>query len=65
MFWKSKEVSTEVKSSVNVFVPLCLGDLLHELSNDGAKDQFQYFVEQFILPVMVSSAKVNYPLQTV
>ena len=35
------------------------GDLLHELSNDGAKDQFQYFVEKYILPVMVSSAKVN------
>ena len=39
---------------------LCLtGDLLHELSNDGAKNQFQYFVEEYILPVMVSSAKVQ------
>ena len=36
------------------------GDLLHELSNDGAKNQFQYFVEEYILPVMVSSAKVNF-----
>ncbi|XP_015776784.1 PREDICTED: BTB/POZ domain-containing protein KCTD20-like [Acropora digitifera] len=36
-----------------------LRDLLHELSNDGAKDQFQYFVEKYILPVMVSSAKVH------
>lgn len=35
------------------------GDLLHELSNDGAKNQFQYFVEEYILPVMVSSAKVK------
>ena len=35
------------------------GDLLHELSNDGAKNQFQYFVEEYILPVMVSSAKVQ------
>lgn len=34
-----------------------LRDLLHELSNDGAKNQFQYFVEEYILPVMVSSAK--------
>lgn len=40
---------------------LCLtGDLLHELSNDGAKNQFQYFVEEYILPVMVSSAKVQW-----
>ena len=44
----------------NVHMLLCwTGDLLHELSNDGAKDQFQYFVEKYILPVMVSSAKVH------
>lgn len=39
---------------------LCFaGDLLHELSNDGAKNQFQYFVEEYILPIMVSSARVQ------
>lgn len=44
----------------DVHMWLCwTGDLLHELSNDGAKDQFQYFVEKYILPVMVSSAKVH------
>jgi hypothetical protein len=35
------------------------GELLHELSNDGAKNQFQEFLEQFIVPVMVDAAKVK------
>ena len=34
------------------------GHLLHELSNDGAREQFQAFVHEFILPAMVASAKV-------
>ena len=28
--------------------------LLHELSNDGAQDQFEHFLEELILPQMVS-----------
>ena len=36
----------------------CLGDLLHELSNDGAKEQFKKYLEIDILPLMVQAAKV-------
>ena len=31
-----------------------LRGLLHELSNDGAQEQFEVFLEQLILPEMVS-----------
>ena len=31
-----------------------LRGLLHELSNDGAQDQFEAFLEELILPEMVS-----------
>ncbi|KAK2149717.1 hypothetical protein LSH36_440g01006 [Paralvinella palmiformis] len=34
-----------------------LGGLLHELSNDGARDQFSVFLEELIVPRMVESAK--------
>lgn len=30
-----------------------LRGLLHELSNDGAQDQFEQFLEELILPQMV------------
>ena len=43
-----------------LFCTLVSGYLLHELSNDGAKNQFQEFLHECILPVMVSSAKVVY-----
>ena len=33
-----------------------LGGLLHELSNDGARDQFNVFLEELIVPRMVESA---------
>ena len=36
-----------------------LGDLLHELSNDGAKEQFRGYLEINILPIMVQAAKVK------
>jgi len=32
--------------------------LLHELSNDGAKKQFEMFLENDIFPVLVESAQV-------
>ncbi len=32
--------------------------LLHELSNDGAKKQFEMFLENDIYPVLVESAQV-------
>ena len=34
------------------------GSLLHELSNDGARQQFNAFLDDLILPQMVSSAQV-------
>ena len=34
------------------------GSLLHELSNDGARQQFNSFLDELILPQMVSSAQV-------
>ena len=37
----------------------CLGDLLNELSNDGAREQFKKYLEIDILPLMVQAAKVG------
>lgn len=34
-----------------------LGGLLHELSNEGARCQFEVFLEELILPLMVNSAQ--------
>lgn len=34
-----------------------LGGLLHELSNEGARCQFEVFLEDLILPLMVASAQ--------
>jgi len=34
-----------------------LRDLMHELSNDGARGQFEEYVEQLIVPEMVASAQ--------
>lgn len=33
------------------------GGLLHELSNEGARCQFEVFLEDLILPLMVNSAR--------
>lgn len=38
-------------------VSFLLGALLHELSNDGAHKQFDGYLEELILPIMVGSAK--------
>lgn len=34
-----------------------VGALLHELSNDGAHKQFDSYLEELILPIMVDSAR--------
>lgn len=34
-----------------------IGGLLHELSNEGARCQFEVFLEDLILPLMVNSAR--------
>lgn len=40
------------------FIPLLSpGALLHELSNDGAHKQFDHYLEELILPIMVGCAK--------
>ena len=39
-------------------VDVFTGSLLHELSNDGARQQFNSFLDDLILPQMVSSAQV-------
>jgi BTB/POZ domain-containing protein 10 len=36
---------------------LLTGGLLHELSNEGARHQFEAFLEKLILPLMVNSAE--------
>jgi BTB/POZ domain-containing protein 10 len=33
------------------------GGLLHELSNDGARYQFEFFLEELMLQLMVNSAQ--------
>lgn len=35
------------------------GGLLHEISNEGAKEQFEKFLDEQILPEMVKAAKVS------
>ena len=44
---------TYVKFDINL--KLFTGDLLHELSNDGARVQFDLFLRQVILPKMLQS----------
>ncbi len=38
---------------------VCVGDLLNELSNDGAKSQFERYLKDQLMPVMVQCAKVT------
>lgn len=33
------------------------GALMHELSNDGARQQFEFYLEEMVLPLMVASAQ--------
>lgn len=40
-----------------------LRGLLHELSNEGARGQFNAFLEDIILPQLVASAEVNFSYQ--
>lgn len=36
---------------------LAPGALMHELSNDGARRQFEFYLEEMVLPLMVASAQ--------
>lgn len=43
--------------SDNLRYVVVIGGLLHELSNEGARCQFEVFLEELILPLMVNSAQ--------
>ena len=45
--------------TVPVLASINTGGLLHELSNEGARAQFEDFLESMILPAMVFSAEVR------
>ena len=48
-------ITIQIYNSVFWFI---LGGLLHEISNEGAKTQFEKFLDNRILPEMVKAAKV-------
>ena len=48
-------------SNISYFFP---GGLLHELSNEGARQQFQVFLEEMILPQMCVCAQVSHLVRT-
>ena len=37
---------------------LLVGDLMHEISNDGARDQFEGLLATVIVPAMIKCARV-------
>lgn len=44
--------------SISLSLSLCVtGALMHELSNDGARRQFEFYLEEMVLPLMVASAQ--------
>lgn len=49
---KSKEQNLTLVSMVSPS-----GALMHELSNDGARRQFECYLEEMVLPLMVASAQ--------
>lgn len=42
-----------------IFYLITTGCLLHEISNDGAREEFEKYLDTLILPEMVSCAKVS------
>lgn len=49
--------SKQLVKSLKLNFDSITGGLLHELSNEGARAQFESFLEELILPVMVNSAQ--------
>lgn len=47
-------MNSVIVTKIVIFIP---GGLLHELSNEGARCQFEVFLEDLILPLMVASAQ--------
>lgn len=54
--WCRAETSILCKKA-HCMISTSLGALLHELSNDGAHKQFDSYLEELILPIMVDSAR--------
>lgn len=48
---------SSIQNSQDIFVGFISGALMHELSNDGARRQFEFYLEEMILPLMVASAQ--------
>jgi hypothetical protein len=46
-----------IQKCQDIFVGFISGALMHELSNDGARRQFEFYLEEMILPLMVASAQ--------
>ena len=46
-----------LKNGIYYQVIFFTGGLLHELSNEGARQQFEVFLEEHILPLMVLAAQ--------
>ncbi|NXS58253.1 KCD20 protein, partial [Brachypteracias leptosomus] len=55
--WVEQEHIFILVEKAHPVVSVCLGALLHELSNDGAHKQFDSYLEELILPIMVDSAR--------
>lgn len=55
MLWFLKPSSTPCVYALPFLLPP--GGLLHELSNEGARQQFEVFLEERILPLMVVAAQ--------
>ena len=41
-----------------MFLWYILGDLMHEISNDGAREQFESLLATVIVPAMIKCARV-------
>lgn len=50
----SNVLNTSLLASLASLAP---GALMHELSNDGARRQFEFYLEEMVLPLMVASAQ--------
>ena len=51
-FWNNQKIL------ITIFIITIIGDLLHELSNDGAKKQFEDYLK-YIMPALVQCARVS------
>ncbi|TSL68232.1 BTB/POZ domain-containing protein 10 [Bagarius yarrelli] len=53
----SSSRNSSLSSTEGTFKGLGAGALMHELSNDGARRQFEFYLEEMVLPLMVASAQ--------